>query len=162
MAVGPEPAPILRPAVTVATVVERDGRFLYVEELIRGQLVINQPAGHLDPGETLVDAAIRETLEETAWQVQLQALVAVYQWRNPIDNGDVVRFTFAAVPLAELPGRTLDTGIERAVWLDRAELVAQTARLRSPLVLRSLDDYLAGMRIPLSALRLVEPAAAGR
>jgi 8-oxo-dGTP pyrophosphatase MutT (NUDIX family) len=162
VAIDAEPAPILRPAVTVATVVEREGRFLYVEERIRGELVINQPAGHLDPGESLVDAAIRETLEETAWQVQPQALVAVYQWRNPIDNGDVVRFTFAAAALAELPGRALDAGIERAVWLDREELIAQAGRLRSPLVLRSLDDYLAGIRIPLSALQVVEPAARRR
>lgn len=162
MAVDTGPAQPQRPAVTVATVVERNGRFLYVEERIRGQLVINQPAGHLDPGESLVAAAIRETLEETAWEVRLEALVAIYQWRNPHDLGDVVRFTFAAAPLHEHPGRSLDVGIERALWLDRDELVAQGHRLRSPLVLRSLDDYLAGLRIPLAAMATVEPIAVRR
>jgi 8-oxo-dGTP pyrophosphatase MutT (NUDIX family) len=162
MAVDAAPAQLSRPLVTVATVVERAGRFLYVEERIRGQLVINQPAGHLDPGESLVEAAIRETLEETAWQVQPEALVAIYQWRNPFDHGDVVRFTFAAAPLRALPGRSLDEGIERALWLDRDELLAQGARLRSPLVLRSLEDYLAGSRVPLTALRTVESIAVRR
>lgn len=157
-----DPALPPRPVVTVATVVEREGRFLYVEERIRGQLVINQPAGHLDPGESLVEAAIRETLEETAWQVRPEALVAIYQWHNPHDHGDVVRFTFAAAPLHELPGRSLDVGIERALWLDREELIAQGHRLRSPLVLRSLEDYLAGIRIPLSAMRTVESIALRR
>ncbi len=153
---GARPTPL--PVVTVATVVEDDGRFLFVEERIRGELVLNQPAGHLDPGEGLVEAAVRETLEETAWRVEARALVGVHQWRSPGDGVEFVRFTFAAVPVGEERGRALDTGIERALWLRRGEVAAQPARPRSPLVLHTLDDYLAGARWPLS---LVHRLAAG-
>lgn len=144
-----------RPAVTVATVVESHGRFLFVEERVQGRLVLNQPAGHLDPGESLVDAAVRETLEETAWQVRVDYLVGVHQWRNPSDHAEVVRFTFAARPLEHHAGRALDQGIERAVWLDPATLAEARERWRSPLVERSLRDYLAGNRVPLDALARV-------
>lgn len=148
-----------RPAVTVAAVVERDGRFLFVEERVRGALVINQPAGHLDPGETLVHAAVRETLEETGWHVAPRALVAIHQWCSPEDGAEFVRFTFDAEPLSFDPDRVLDEGIVQALWLDRDELLARSARLRSPLVLRALDDWLAGRRVPLAAIVRLEPAA---
>lgn len=149
-------AAIWRPDVTVATVVERGGHFLFVEERVRGELVLNQPAGHLDPGETLLDAARRETLEETAWEVRPHALVAIYQWVNPDDGQQFLRFTFAATPLREHPEATLDHGIERALWLTPAELASGDFRPRSPLVQRSLDDYLAGQRVPLTALAAVD------
>lgn len=149
-----------RPVVTVATVVERDGRFLFVEERIRGVLVINQPAGHLDPGEDLADAAARETLEETGWQVEPTALVAVHQWRSPAEGSEFVRFCFAARPLSHDPARALDAGIERAVWLSREEAERHAAPVRSPLVLRALDDYLGGARWPLDLLHRLAPAAA--
>jgi 8-oxo-dGTP pyrophosphatase MutT (NUDIX family) len=148
-----------RPAVTVAVVAERAGRFLFVEERVKGALVINQPAGHLDPGESLVDAAVRETLEETAWHVAPRALVAVHQWCSPDDGAEFVRFTFDVEPLTLDPHRALDSGIVRALWLDRDELLAQSQRLRSPLVLRSLDDWLAGRRLPLDAIVRIAPAA---
>jgi 8-oxo-dGTP pyrophosphatase MutT (NUDIX family) len=154
-------APATRlPVVTVATVVERDGRFLFVEERIRGVLVLNQPAGHLDPGEDLADAAARETLEETGWQVEPTALVAVHQWRSPAEGTEFVRFCFAARPLAHDPARRLDAGIERALWLRRDEAAGHATPLRSPLVLRAVDDYLAGDRWPLALLHRLAPAAA--
>lgn len=137
------------PRLTVATIVERDGRFLLVEEYADGdELVYNQPAGHLDEHETLAAAAIRETLEETAWEIQIDAVIGVYHWTHP--KGDTfVRTCFAGTALRHYPDQALDRGIQRALWLRRAELVALEPRLRSPLVLRCLDDYLAGKRFPL-------------
>ena len=138
-----------RPAVTVATIVERDGAFLLVEEETRRGLRLNQPAGHLEWGESLLAAAVRETLEETAWRVAPAALVGVYRWEAP-DNGQTfIRFAFAATALDEEPGRRLDDGIVRALWLPYAEIAARPDSLRSPLVLRCLDDYRAGRRIAL-------------
>jgi ADP-ribose pyrophosphatase YjhB (NUDIX family) len=143
---------IWRPHVTVATVVPRDGRFLLVEEDVRGRIVLNQPAGHLDPDESLQAAAVRETLEETGWDVALDCLLCVQQWRNPDSARHFVRFTFAAVPVRHHPARALDEGILRTLWLDREEIAAQAARLRSPMVLASIDDWIAGRRIPLEAI----------
>ena len=143
---------IWRPDVTVACIVPRDGRFLLVEELVRGELVLNQPAGHLEPAESLCAAAVRETLEETGWTVRLDALVGVYQWTHSGNNGHFLRFTFAAQPLQHDPARTLDAGIVRTLWMSREEIAGQSARLRSPMVLRGVDDYLAGKRQPLDSL----------
>jgi 8-oxo-dGTP pyrophosphatase MutT (NUDIX family) len=138
--------------VTVATIVERDGRFLTVEERIRGELVRNQPAGHLEPDESLADAARRETFEETGWTVELLHVVGIYQWSNA--GGDhFVRFTFAARALEHDPAHALDAGIERALWLTRAEIAGGAARPRSPMVLKGIDDWLAGRRLPLDALQ---------
>ena len=144
---------IWRPHVTVATVVPRDGRFLLVEEDIRGRIVLNQPAGHLDPDESLLSAAVRETLEETGWDIELDCLLCVQQWRNAESGSQFVRFTFAGVPIRHDPARTLDAGILRALWLSRDEIAAESARLRSPMVLASVDDWLAGHRLPLDAIR---------
>ncbi|HNR92360.1 MAG TPA: NUDIX hydrolase [Dokdonella sp.] len=143
------------PHVTVATVVARDGRFLMVEERARGQLVLNQPAGHLEPGESLQAAALRETLEETGWTVELEHLLGVQQWTSPRTGSHFVRLNFAARPLVHDERRTLDQGIVRALWMSRAELAAEQARLRSPLVLDSIDDWLSGRRLPLDAVRLL-------
>ena len=141
------------PRVTVATIVEREGRFLFVEERIAGKLVINQPAGHLDPEESIVHAAARETLEETGWTVQIDALVAIDQYEAA--NRAFLRFAFAATALHHDSERTLDTGIERAVWLSRDELIARKAEHRSALVLAGVDAYLSGVRVPTSLLRVV-------
>ena len=141
------------PRVTVATLVERDGRFLFVEERISGKLVINQPAGHLDPDESIVQAAVRETLEETGWTVQIDALVAIDQY-EAIDRA-FLRFAFAATALQHDASRVLDAGIERAVWLSREELIARASEHRSSLVLAGVDAYLAGVRVPTSLLRMV-------
>jgi len=141
-----------RPDVTVATVVERDGRFLMVEETAAGRRVFNQPAGHLEPDESLIEAAIRETLEETAWRVSVDALVGLYLWQSPSDRKTFLRVAFAGSCRSHEAARELDDGIIRAIWLNRSEIGTLGPRLRSPLVLRCLDDYLAGVRHPLSLL----------
>lgn len=140
------------PHVTVATVVVRDGRLLLVEEAINGRQVLNQPAGHLEPDESLAAAAVRETLEETGWTVRLSAFIGTYQWTAP-DGTPFLRFAYAAEPVSHDPGRPLDDGILRAVWLTPAELKADPGRLRSPLVWQVVADYLAGQRHPLSIFK---------
>lgn len=140
------------PHVTVATVVVRDGRVLLVEECVDGGMVLNQPAGHLEPDESLAEAAVRETLEETGWQVRLSAFIGTYQWTAP-DGTAFLRFAFAADPVAHDPARPLDTGIARALWLDPAELRAAAPRLRSPLVWQVVADFLGGQRHPLSLVK---------
>ena len=139
-----------KPSVTVATIVEQQGRFLLVEEYVGGELVYNQPAGHLDDNEMLAAAAVRETLEETAWEVTLDGLVGIYHWRHAASGLTFIRFCFAAIPGRHHPDRPLDTGIQRAIWLSRSEIATLEDRLRSPMVLRCIDDYLAGQRYPLS------------
>ena len=139
-----------QPDVTVATVVVRDGRLLCVEERANGYLVINQPAGHLEPDESLLEAAIRETREETGWNVRITHVVGAYQWKATETGRHYLRFAFAAVPLDEIPGATLDEGIVRTLWLTPQELQAEQARHRSPLVWRTVADYLGGNRHPLS------------
>ncbi|RKP51074.1 NUDIX hydrolase [Trinickia fusca] len=140
------------PHVTVAAVIERDGRFLVVEEHTPDGLRINQPAGHLEAGETLVDAARRETLEETARAFSPEALVGVYM--THIDQAEgmgatYLRFTFCGTIGQAHDARALDAGIVRTLWLTADELRACQARHRTPLVLRSVEDYLAGRRFPL-------------
>jgi 8-oxo-dGTP pyrophosphatase MutT (NUDIX family) len=139
-----------QPDVTVATVVVRDGRLLCVEERSNGQLVVNQPAGHLEPDETLVEAALRETREETGWNVRVTHLVGAYQWKAPETGRHYLRFAFAAEPLDQIPDAGLDEGIVRVLWLTPAELQAEVARHRSPLVWRTAADFLGGCRHPLS------------
>ncbi len=144
-----------QPDVTVATIVVRDGRLLCVEERANNQLVINQPAGHLEPDESLVEAAVRETREETGWIVRPTHVVGAYQWKAPARPGETdgrhyLRFAFAAEVVEEIPGYQLDEGIVRALWLTPEELQAQASRHRSPLVWRTVADYLGGNRHPLS------------
>ena len=140
---------VWRPSVTVAAVIERGGRFLFVEERIDGRLVLNQPAGHLDPGETLVEACRREVLEETAHRFQPTALVGVYRWHYAKKDVTFLRFCFAGELLGEEQGRSLDKGIVRVQWLTPAELAARKGDHRSPLVQRCVDDFRAGRRFPL-------------
>jgi len=140
------------PHVVVACIVEREGRFLIVEERINGELKLNQPAGHWEQGETLVEGAIREALEETAWEVRPTALLGLYH-HDPVDlDYGFLRIAFAADALRHRPDCTLDTGIERAVWMSRDEIVASAPLHRSPMVLRCVDDYLSGRRYPLDLL----------
>lgn len=150
---------VWKPHVTVATIVVRDDRFLMVEERIRGRLLLNQPAGHLEPDETLAAAAQRETFEETGWEVSLTALLSIQQWNCPESACEYVRFCFAGDTLRHHPEARLDDGIVRAVWLTRDEVTAAAARLRSPLVLTSIDDWFHAPRLPLDALRRVDTLA---
>ena len=160
IATAPERAAVWCPHVTVACVVADGGRFLMVEEDVRGVRQFNQPAGHLEPGETLAQAALRETLEETGWDIALDHFIGVQQWHSPVHDHQIVRFAFAGRPLGHHPERGLDAGIVRAMWLSYAEIAALGERLRSPLVLATLDDWLAGQRLPLSTLRSLLPAGA--
>lgn len=139
--------------VTVATIVEDQGRFLFVEELKQGRAVLNQPAGHLDPDESLQRAAVRETLEETGWDVELTGVVGIYLYTAPSNGVTYQRICFAANALRHHPDYTLDEGIIGPVWLTRDELLAQQERWRSELVLRCVDDYLNAERFSLDLLR---------
>lgn len=141
-----------KPNVTVAAVVERDGRFLLVEEETEGGIRINQPAGHLDPGETLADAAARETLEETAHRFTPLALVGVYMARSESSDVTYLRFAFAGELGDFEEGRALDRGIVRTLWLTPDEVRARTREHRSALVSKGIDDYLAGRRFPLDLI----------
>lgn len=149
---------VWRPHVTVACVIANGDRYLMVEEEVNGCVAYNQPAGHLDDSESLQQAALRETREETGWTVALTHLIGVHQWRSR-EHGDViVRFSFAAKPLSHDPQQPLDVGIRRALWLTRSEIAALGERLRSPMVLLSIDDWLGGQRLPLSAVASLLPA----
>jgi ADP-ribose pyrophosphatase YjhB (NUDIX family) len=139
-----------KPHVTVAAVVEREGRFLMVEERINGEIIYNQPAGHLEENESLVDATIREVLEETACRFTPEALVGFYRWRNPRSGVTFIRVALTGHCSEPEPGRTLDQGIVAARWFTREEIGGLL--VRSPMVLRCIDDYLAGARHPLSLL----------
>lgn len=154
------PSPIWCPHVTVACVVADGDRYLMVEEEVGGRIAYNQPAGHLDDGETLLDAAVRETLEETGWAVALEHLIGVHQWQSTEHGDGVVRFSFAARPLRHDASRPLDKGIRRALWMTRADIAGLGDRLRSPLVLRSIDAWLGGQRLPLSAIASLLPTDA--
>jgi len=150
-----------RPDLTVAAIVQRDDRFLVVEERIRGRLVFNQPAGHVEDGESILDAVVRETLEETAWRFQPRHLLGLYVWRNEDTGRSFLRVAIAGDVDSRAPERRLDHGIVAAHWLTREQLLAQPSRLRSPLVLACIDDHLAGRRHDLSALNhLGSPAIA--
>jgi 8-oxo-dGTP pyrophosphatase MutT (NUDIX family) len=149
-----------RPDLAAAAIVQRDNRFLIVEERIRGAHVLNQPAGHVDDGESIIDAAIRETLEETAWQFLPRYLLGTYLWRNPANGQSILRVAIVGDVANHDPGRELDQPVLAAHWLSREQLLAQPQRLRSPLVMRCIDDYLAGQRHELSALAYLSEAVA--
>jgi len=148
---------IWKPSVTVAAVVERDGRFLLVEEDTERGRLFNQPAGHLDAGESLIRAVGRETLEETAYTFVPTGLLGVYQYHSGADNVTYIRFAFTGEVTGHDAGRALDTGIVRAVWLAPDEIRREAPRHRSPLVMRCMDDYLAGTRYSLSVLNHHSP-----
>jgi ADP-ribose pyrophosphatase YjhB (NUDIX family) len=151
------------PRITVAVIVAhpddaalpaQNQRYLFVEEWVDERAVINQPAGHLDPNETLSEAAVRETLEETAWQCALEHLIAVYQFQTP--TRAFVRFTFSARALVQTD-RALDAGIIRTLWLTPEALAAEADRLRSPMVQHGLQRYLGGVRFPLDVVQALLP-----
>lgn len=151
-----------RPDLTVAAIVQREQQFLIVEERIQGALVLNQPAGHVEDGESILEAALRETLEETAWRLRPRHLLGLYLWRNPANGSSILRVAISGEVLDHDGARALDEGIVAAHWMTRDELLAPTACLRSPLVMRCIDDHLAGVRHDLSALHYLDaqPVAA--
>ncbi|MEJ0040098.1 MAG: NUDIX hydrolase [Gammaproteobacteria bacterium] len=145
-----------KPDITVAAVTEDDGRFLVVEERINHQLVLNQPAGHVEHGETLLEAVIREAREETAWRFEPRALIGTYLWRNPINGRSTLRFAFTGTVSDHKPDQPLDNPIVTTHWLTRAQLLERGPRLRSPLVLRCVDDYLSGVRQALDSVAALD------
>ena len=143
---------VWKPHATVAAIIERDNKFLMVEELVNNEKVFNQPAGHLDPDESLIDAVTRETLEETAWNFTPEAITGIYLWKHP-DNGEsFLRVAFCGSCDNHQPQQALDDGILRAVWKSRDELFQLQQQLRSPMVIGCIDDYLAGKRFPMDML----------
>ena len=141
------------PHATVAAIIPQDDRFLMVQERTRGgQIVFNQPAGHLDEGESLIDAVIREVREETAWGFVPENLVGIYRWQVPPNGATYLRFCFSGHCHDHDPDRELDHCIIRAAWMTRHELALEGERLRSPMVLRCINDYLDGIRYPLDIL----------
>lgn len=149
------------PDVTVAAVTERAGRFLLVEERVRQRLVLNQPAGHVEHGETLLAAVVREVREETAWRFEPMALLGAYLWRNPVNGRTTLRFAFTGAVVDHDAAQKLDRGIVRTHWLSPGELEARAAQLRSPLVLRCVHDYLSGQRRPLEPVAGLDLKTAG-
>jgi len=146
---------IWNPHVTVAAIIEQDEKYLLVEERIEGKIVLNQPAGHLDDQESLIEAVVREVLEETAWHFQPEGVINLSLWRHPENNKTFLRTGFCGTLLEFAPERKLDDEIIRTLWLSHDEILANRERLRSPLVLESINDYLAGRRFPLSLLKTV-------
>lgn len=148
---------VWKPRLTVAAIIEQWGRFLLVEETIDGKVVLNQPAGHVEDGESIIDAVIRETLEETAWEFRPQSLVGLYRWVHP-DGDTYLRAAFHGEVVTHYPDQALDPDIDRVRWMKLSELQQAEAedRFRSPLVMRCLRDYLAGRRYPLELLQDVE------
>lgn len=140
------------PHVTVATIIERDNRFLMVYEEADGKKVYNQPAGHLDPNETLKEAAIRETLEETGWLVKLTGVVGINLYTAPSNGITYFRTTFTAEALSHDKNRPLDTGIIEAVWLTYDELLERRDQMRSPMTLQIIEEYRAGRCFPLNVV----------
>ena len=141
------------PHVTVATIVENQGRFLMVEEMADDRAVFNQPAGHLEADESLIQAALRETREETGWEVELTGVIGIYLYTAPSNGITYQRVCFSAKPLRQIAGSVLDHGIIGARWMTRQELAENSERLRSPLVLLCVDDFLIGDPFPLAVIR---------
>ena len=148
--------------VTVAAVIERGGKFLMVEERAPDTLVLNQPAGHLEHGESLPAAVVRETFEETAHRFEPQHVVGFYLWHSAEAGITYLRVAFCGSAAAVAGAPALDEGIVGLHWLTRAELAGRTEALRSPMVLRCVDDYLAGHRYPLRCLTYLEPSTSLR
>lgn len=143
---------IWKPNVTVAAVIEHEGKFLLVEEETPQGLRYNQPAGHLEPDESLVAAVVRETLEESAYHFVPQHLLGVYRWHSGEADTTYLRFAFTGKITGHEAGRKLDNGIMQTLWLSPEQIRATRARHRSPLILRCVEDHIAGKRYPLDLL----------
>ncbi len=141
--------------MTVAALVERAGNLLMVEEHVNGRLHLNQPAGHLEDNESLLEAVIRETREETGWTFVPQHITGIYHWRQPRSGRTYFRVCFAGDVTAHDPHAPLDEGIVRALWMHPDEIRQQLQRLRSPMVLKSIEDYLDGTAYPLQLVSVL-------
>ena len=141
-----------KPDITVAAVVARERRFLMVEERIGGRVVLNQPAGHVEDNESVIAAVIRETLEETSWQFVPEALVGVYCWRKPASQHDTLRFAITGQVANHNALAVLDQPVIATHWLTREDLLQRQEQLRTPLVLRCIDDFLAGQCSALTGI----------
>ena len=144
---------VWKPHVTVAAVIQQEERFLFVEEQTPNGLQFNQPAGHLEESEDLISAVKREVYEETAWQFEPDALISVQLWRKTPDSPSFIRFCFTGQCHSHNPNQQLDEGIIATHWLTHSEIIAQQNRVRSPLVLLCVKDYLSGQRYPLTLLQ---------
>jgi 8-oxo-dGTP pyrophosphatase MutT (NUDIX family) len=140
------------PEITVAAIAETDGRFLLVEERINERLVFNQPAGHVEQGESLLTAVIRETREETAWRFAPKSLIGIYLWRSPESGVTTMRFAFSGTVDDHQTRQPLDHGIVGTHWFSRTDLQERGERLRSPLVMRCIEDYLEGKHQPITSV----------
>lgn len=143
---------IWAPHLTVAAVIERDGRFLLVEENSDGQIVFNQPAGHVEENESLIEAVIRETLEESGRHFRPEAIVGLYRWRSPVNQVTYLRVAYTGECSPRDRDISLDQDIITTHWLGYADLMQNTSMHRSPLLMRCIDDYLAGQRLPLDLI----------
>ncbi|ORU92911.1 MAG: NUDIX hydrolase [Cycloclasticus sp. symbiont of Bathymodiolus heckerae] len=144
---------IWKPNVTVASIIELNGKFLMVEEESPAGPVLNQPAGHLEPNETLEAAAIRETLEETGYHFTPASIIGSYLWHNDDNETTYLRTTFSGSVCNKMIGTNLDDGIIRALWMTHNEIKANQKRLRSPIILESINDYLSGKKYPLDIIK---------
>jgi NADH pyrophosphatase NudC (nudix superfamily) len=144
---------IWKPHVTVAALIRDQDRLLMVEETIDGQRVLNQPAGHLEDGESLIDAVIRETLEETGWHMTPTAITGIYRWRNPDNAITFIRVAFLGTADRHDATLELDQEINRVLWLSSSEILQGDWTLRSPMVTECLQDMMNGRRYPLDMLR---------
>jgi len=140
------------PHVTVAAIIEQDNRFLFVEEQTSNGLAFNQPAGHLEEAENLINAVQREVKEETAWSFDPEALISIQLWRKTAELPTFLRFCFTGKCHSFAPEQALDEGIIATHWLTREEISRKNRQLRSPLVIKAVDEYLSGQRYPLQLL----------
>ena len=143
---------IWKPNTTVAAIIERDNKFLLVEEITERGNRFNQPAGHLEDGETLVQAVIRETMEEAAYEFTPEFLLGVYQWKHTLNDTTYLRFAFIGKAGVHYPMQELDEGIVQVVWMDIDEIRDKANLMRSPQILTCIEDYLAGKRYPLEVI----------
>ncbi len=141
-----------KPNVTVAAIIEQNGKFLLVEEETNRGPRFNQPAGHLEDGETLTEAVIREVMEESAYEFIPESLLGIYHWKHEHNDTTYLRFAFIGKAGTHYPQQRLDEGILRVVWMTADEIRAKETVTRSPQVLMCVEDYLAGKRFPLEAL----------
>jgi ADP-ribose pyrophosphatase YjhB (NUDIX family) len=144
--------PQFKPNTTVAAIVEQNGKFLLVEEETDRGNRYNQPAGHLEDNETLIQAVIRETLEESAYEFTPEALLSVYHWKHPHNDTTYLRFAFIGKVGVHYPMQELDDGIVQAVWMSIDEMREKASLMRSPQVLTCVEDYLAGKRFPIEVI----------